>query len=181
MNKLHLWILPMLVMGTMFSCSSSKDLATMEADYKRAKKQEMATQQELEQCLEKNEKYRAELDNMKGATQDVYNLNQELKYTQEQLASVTQQMQAASDDFGVWFRVQIGAYEDRAIDSELETTEGLSLEGDDDLQKIVLGRFRTYEKAKRLQDHLKTMGVADAWIVTYQDGERVPIESVIKN
>jgi hypothetical protein len=178
MNKLRLWILPILAMSMMFSCSSSKDLAQMESDYKRAKKQQLETQSDLDRCMEKNENYLAELSEMKGSVQDVYNLNQELKYTQEQLANMTQQMQAASDDFGVWYRVQIGAYEDRSIDSDLETTEGLSLEGDDDLQKVVLGRFRTYEKAKRLQDHLKTMGVADAWIVTYKDGERVPIESV---
>lgn len=181
MNKLHVWVLAILVMGSMLSCSSSKDLQQAQTDYKRAQKEYLSAQGKLEKCQQKNENYMTELRQMKGVQQDVHNLNQELKYSQEQLASMTRQMQEASDDFGVWFRVQIGAYEDRAIDNELETTEGLSLEGDDDLQKVVLGRFRTYEKAKRLQDHLKTMGVADAWIVTYKDGERVPIESVRQN
>ena len=100
---------------------------------------------------------------------------------QAQLAAVTQQMQASSDKYGTWYRVQIGAFEERRIDNSLETTDKLSLETKDDLQKIALGRFRNYEDDKKLQTHLQNMGIKDAWIVTYKDGVRVPIESVKGN
>ena len=105
-------------------------------------------------------------------------LNRDLTSAETSLQSVTEQLQETSDDYGVWFRVQIGAYEDRRIDKSLETTDQMTLEERDELQKVVLGRFRVYEDAKRLQEQLKGMGLDDAWIVSYKDGRRVPIEEV---
>jgi hypothetical protein len=87
-------------------------------------------------------------------------------------------MQAASDNYGVWFRVQIGAYEERRIDKSLETTDQLTLEQQNALQKVALGRFRNYADAKQLQSQLQAMGVKGAWVVSYRDGVRVPIETV---
>jgi chromosome segregation ATPase len=105
-------------------------------------------------------------------------LQSQLVAMQNQLSTVTQQMQAASDNFGVWYRVQIGAYEQRRIDKDLETTDQLTLEQQNALQKVALGRFRKYEDAKKLQDQLQAMGVKGAWVVSYKDGQRVPIETV---
>lgn len=105
-------------------------------------------------------------------------LQNQLINTQGDLAEMTRQMQETSDDYGVWFRVQIGAYEERHIDNRLETTDQLSLEKKDDLQKIALGRFRDYADAKQLQSQLQAMGLKDAWVVSYKDGVRVPIETV---
>jgi hypothetical protein len=51
----------------------------------------------------------------------------------------------------------------------------------DGLQKIVLGRFRDYQKAKQLQTQIQNLGIKDAWIASYEDGVRVPIEQVIGN
>ena len=93
------------------------------------------------------------------------------------LADVTEQMQESSDDFGVWFRVQIGAYEESKVDENLSNSDKLALEGDD-LQKIALGRFREYDNAKALQTQLQSVGLKDAWIVSYKDGKRVPISEV---
>lgn len=89
-------------------------------------------------------------------------------------------MQASSDDYGIWFRVQIGAYKNRQIDKNLETTDELSLEKPNDIQKVSLGRFRQYEDAKRLKTQLKGMGLKDAWIVSYKDGKRISIEEALK-
>ena len=104
-------------------------------------------------------------------------LNTEMNVMKKALADVTAQMQESSDDYGVWFRVQIGAYEGQKVDQNLQTTDQLGLEGDD-LQKIVLGRFRSYDDAKRLQTQLQSVGLKDAWIVSYKDGARVPISEV---
>lgn len=173
------------LVALMLSCSTSKELESAQIKAKTAMQEAREAERELESWKERLEEVNASTDQMRQDVQELKaennNLTQELQYTQEQLASMTRQMQAASDNYGVWFRVQIGAYEQRNIDQELETTEGMELESQDDIQKVSLGRFREYEKAKRLQEQLKSMGVTDAWIVTYKDGERVPIESVIKN
>jgi seryl-tRNA synthetase len=181
MNKIFLLSLSIAFLA---SCSSSKDLQSTQDSLTRATKERNELEHMLSECEKKNGVIENELGLMKGDYQEQYNnineLTSELQYTQEQLASVTRQMQEASDDYGVWYRVQIGAYEDRSIDSDLDTTDELALEGSD-VQKVSVGRFREYEKAKRLQDHLRSMGVADAWIVTFKDGNRVPIDSVKKN
>lgn len=77
---------------------------------------------------------------------------------------------------GTIFRVQIGAYAKKQVPGELETTPDMELETEDNLQKIVLGQFRTYEDAEKLRKYLRDMGVKDAWIVSYQDGKRVDID-----
>ncbi len=80
---------------------------------------------------------------------------------------------------GVVFRVQIGAYSKRQISGALDTSENLELEESEAVQKVVVGQFREYEPAKELRDQLREMGVKDAWVVSYRDGIRVPIEEVL--
>ena len=106
-------------------------------------------------------------------------LEEEVAMTKYRLDEVTQEMQENSDDYGVWFRVQIGAYKERQIDENLVNSDDLALEASEDSQKVSLGRFRSYEDAKSLKTQLQGMGLKDAWIVTYKDGMRVPIDSVM--
>ena len=81
---------------------------------------------------------------------------------------------------GVIFRVQIGAYSENTLDENLDTTEGLDVESDG-VQKIVVGQFRDYAQAEQLKSYLVGIGVEDAWIVSYIDGNRVSIEEAINN
>lgn len=168
------------------SCSASKEL-TAEVD---------STRSALDQCQAELASAQGELSVTQQKLSDAYAssgnqtdivnqlkaenaaLKNQLSGTQAELAQTTQQMQETSDNYGVWFRVQIGAYEERHIAERLETTEQLSLEKRDDLQKITLGRFRTYSDAKELQSQLQAMGLKDAWVVSYKDGVRVPIDAV---
>ena len=80
---------------------------------------------------------------------------------------------------GVVFRVQIGAYKDKQISESLDTTEDFDLEQGNNMQKIVLGQFRDYNEAVMLRDHLVSLGLSDAWIVSYRNGMRVPIDEVL--
>lgn len=166
-----------------FSCKSSAELA---------QKYETA-QQDLDNCREKAQQYAARVENlskdsesyrekMNEMQQEYGQMRNKLADTQAALESVTRELQATSDDYGTWFRVQIGAFEDPKIDSDLQTNEeGLGVENSNDLQKIVLGRFRDYNKAKQLQTQIQTLGIKDAWIASYEDGVRVPIEQLIGN
>lgn len=163
------------------ACGASKELTAEVA----------ATKSSLDQCqndLATAQRELAQAKSMLGGTGDQLGqlqsenqaLRGQLTDTQAQLASMTQQMQASSDNYGIWYRVQIGAYGERKVDGKLETTDQLSLETKGDVQKTALGRFRNYDDAKKLQTHLQSIGLKDAWIVSYKDGVRVPIEEVRK-
>jgi septal ring factor EnvC (AmiA/AmiB activator) len=176
----YLFPLFALTVITLFSsCGASKEL-TAEAQ---------AAQSSLEACqseLNTTQQELAQAKSMLGGNGEQLNqlqaenraLRDQLNNSQAQLATVTQQMQATSDNYGVWYRVQIGAYEQSKIDKDLETTDQLALEKGGDLQKIALGRFRNYDDAKKLQTQLQNKGLKDAWVVSYKDGVRVPIEEV---
>ncbi|GJM34338.1 MAG: hypothetical protein DHS20C18_33390 [Saprospiraceae bacterium] len=77
---------------------------------------------------------------------------------------------------GLIYRVQIGAYEKTSIPDNLNSDGDLKLEQEDGLQKVVIGQFRDYSKALELQKHIKKIGVKDAWVVPYNDGQRITIE-----
>lgn len=85
------------------------------------------------------------------------------------------------DEMGIMFKVQIGAYGENQLTDELVTTEDLGVENTESVQKIVVGKFREYDQAVQLKDHLKAVGVQDAWIVSYKDGIRVPINEIHNN
>jgi len=164
------------------SCGASKELtaeaAAAKSSLKQCEDQMAALQRELTQAKNMLGGSGDQLTQTQAENQSLRN---QLNNMQSQLATVTQQMQASSDDYGVWFRVQIGAYEQRRIDNNLETTDQLSLETRNELQKIALGRFRVYEDAKQLQTQLQEMGLKDAWVVSYKDGVRIPVEDALRN
>ena len=81
---------------------------------------------------------------------------------------------------GVVFRVQLGAFTQTRVDDELVTNPNLATEESDGVQKIVVGQFRKYANAKALRDRLRQMGASDAWIVSYNDGQRVSIEEALR-
>ena len=102
--------------------------------------------------------------------------------TQERPSPVVTQQQPTmvENESGVLFKVQIGAYEDRRIDDEYSNANNLTIEGDI-IQKVLIGKFRNYDDAERLKTQLRGMGLSDAWVVSFRDGARVPIEEVRNN
>ena len=171
----------------LLGCGASKELtaemATTRSALADCQDQLQATQQQLTharaQAGDSNSQY-SQLQNENATLRsDLAQAQANLSVAESQLAIVTQQMQANSDQYGIWFRVQIGAYAEREIDPNLATTDQLALEKNQELQKTSLGRFRNYQDAKQLQTQLQAMGVRDAWIVSYRDGQRVPIEEAM--
>ena len=83
-------------------------------------------------------------------------------------------------DQGLVFRVQIGAYQNRSL-AEFDTSENFTEEnGPDNMQMYTLGNFRDYWEADKFKKYLRAMGVKDAWIVPYEDGQRRPIKEVLE-
>jgi hypothetical protein len=91
---------------------------------------------------------------------------------------------AASGDWdkGIVFRVQIGAFAKASADAEgfAEGNDNFSSEKTGDMQKVTLGNFRDYWEADKFKKYLRNMGVKDAWIVPFKDGQRVEIKDVLE-
>lgn len=107
-------------------------------------------------------------------------LRSEILSLQEELQRTRMTANQNQYDIGVWFRVQIGAYEKEQLNAGQLNSDKLSVEGGD-LQRIVLGHYRNYDEAQQMRDSLRKLGLKDAWIVSYKDGRRIPIEDALRN
>ncbi len=86
------------------------------------------------------------------------------------------------DSKGVVFKVQIGAFKNKDLSKYLEAGDNFSGETDENgLKRYSLGVFRDYWEADTFKKYLREMGVKDAWIVSFKDGQRVPIKEVLEN
>ena len=96
-------------------------------------------------------------------------------------AAVTTTTQAPADMRGVVFKVQIGAFRNKDLSKYFDNTENFTGEVDPDgTQKVTLGQFRDYWEADTFKKYLREMGVNDAWIVPYKDGQRVAMKDVLE-
>lgn len=81
---------------------------------------------------------------------------------------------------GVVFKVQIGAFTKKDLSKYLDNAKNFNGEEEDGVRKYTIGVFRDYWEADTFKKYLREMGVKDAWIVSYKDGERVPIKDVLE-
>jgi DNA repair exonuclease SbcCD ATPase subunit len=83
---------------------------------------------------------------------------------------------------GIVFKVQIGAFKNKDLSKYLNNSSNFSGEVDENgLIRYTLGVFRDYWEADTFKKYLREMGVSEAWIISYQDGKRVPIKDVLEN
>lgn len=118
--------------------------------------------------------------------QDNIALNNQLANAEariQQLANQPAVVEPRGDNnlmMGTVFRVQIGAYQKSAIPENLDSSDGsMTLEMADGMQKVMVGQFRDYQAAKELMQHMKKIGLRDAWVVAYVDGGRVDLNDVV--
>ena len=92
-----------------------------------------------------------------------------------------QQPPVASDDMsGIVFRVQIGAFSELGMPTDLDGEgDNMDIEEEGGMQKIIIGKFRDIDRAEMVRSYMQRIGIPDAWVVAYQDGTRVPVESVV--
>jgi uncharacterized protein YoxC len=81
---------------------------------------------------------------------------------------------------GILFKVQIGAFRNKDLSKFLDNHPNFSGEEEDGMRKYTLGMFREYYEADEFKAYLIAMGVKDAWIVSYKDGNRVDIKEVLQ-
>jgi hypothetical protein len=82
---------------------------------------------------------------------------------------------------GVVFKVQIGAFKNKDLQKYFDNNPNLGGEvKEGEPQKITLGIFRDYWEADQFKKYMREMGVKDAWIVPFRDGQRVEIKDVLE-
>ena len=82
---------------------------------------------------------------------------------------------------GVVFKVQIGAFKNKDLAKYFENNPNFGGEvKEGEPQKITIGIFRDYWEADTFKKYMRDMGVKDAWIVPYKDGQRVEIKDVLE-
>lgn len=82
---------------------------------------------------------------------------------------------------GIVFKVQIGAFKNKNLSKYLDNNKNFSGEVDDDgTKKYTLGYFTDYWEADTFKKYLREMGVKDAWVVPYKDGQRLNIKDVLE-
>lgn len=82
---------------------------------------------------------------------------------------------------GVVFKVQIGAFKNKDLAKYFDNNPNFGGEATDKgEQKFTIGIFRDYWEADKFKKYMREMGVKDAWIVPYKDGQRVEIKDVLE-
>ena len=117
-------------------------------------------------------------------------LEDQLSQMQGQLtaakAALAQQQESPvvnSMDFskGVVFKVQVGAFKNKDLSKYFDNNPNFGGEAKDgEPQKITIGIFRDYWEADIFKKYMRDMGVKDAWIVPFKDGQRVDIKDVLE-
>lgn len=85
-----------------------------------------------------------------------------------------------NENVGVVFKVQIGAYNAKDLSKYGSKAKNFSQETENGLNKFTVGAFRDYWEADTFKKYLREMGVKDAFIVSYKDGQRVDIKEVLE-
>ncbi len=107
----------------------------------------------------------------------------QLTSTRAELAQLKEKPVVNEMDFsqGVVFKVQIGAFKNKDLQKYFDNNPNLGGEvRDNEPQRITIGIFRDYWEADEFKKYMREMGVKDAWIVPYRDGQRVEIKDVLE-
>jgi hypothetical protein len=103
-----------------------------------------------------------------------------LKPTIDSLVAINNTLSEQSDtQEGVFFEVQIGAFEHFDMNQYMQELARLKKEQVDTMDKYTLGKFRNFKTAQAFNNDIKKMGIADAFIVGKVNGQRVELQEAV--
>lgn len=115
---------------------------------------------------------------------EITKMRSELTSTRAEMAALkASPAPVNSMDFskGVVFKVQIGAFKNKDLSKYFENNPNFGGEATDKgEQRFTIGIFRDYWEADKFKKYMREMGVKDAWIVPFKDGQRVDIKDVLE-
>lgn len=172
-----------------------KEYKKMLKEWKKNKKR--MTPEEFKELVESNEKMKSQLSIMRADLQDAQNqvkvkddeisrLMDKNKSLQGQMAQMKEEKAKApttgigNPDEGIVFKVQIGAFKNKDLSKYADNNPNFSTDEAGGMQKYSIGLFRDYWEADAFKKYMREMGVKDAWIVSYKDGQRVDIKDVLE-
>lgn len=170
-----------------------KELKSMSAeDFQKARDIQTALKASVDELENRAAALKSQLNSkdteVKQLKDQVRALEQQLEQTKaaapQPRTTPAEKSTAATDgyDKGLAFKVQIGAFRDKNLEQYLNTGTSFSGEiNEEGIQLYTLGNFRDYWEADKFKKYLRAMGVRDAWIVPYQEGQRVALKEVLEN
>ena len=175
---------------------SPKEMKKLMKQWKKDKKK-MAPDA-FKELVESNERMKSQVSRMTADLEDARNQvdskNDEIKSLKDQNQQLKSQITQMKNDKpkgvpgfaignpneGIVFKVQIGAFRNKDLSKFLDNNPNFSGEEDGGVRKYSIGIFRDYWEADAFKKYIREMGVKDAWIVAYKDGQRVEIKDVLE-
>lgn len=106
--------------------------------------------------------------------------NEELQMEVDSLRRVNSMLVEVSPYYtGVFFEVQIGAFENFDLEKYKEGLAKLNIDYSGPVDQYTLGKFRDLETATAFQKDIQKMGIKDAFIVAKIDGRRVTVKEAV--
>jgi vacuolar-type H+-ATPase subunit I/STV1 len=120
---------------------------------------------------------------IKQADNDIEKIKAENKNLQQEIQASLNSAKTGvqPNEKGVIFKVQIGSFRNKELAKYLGNDPAFAGDIDPDgTRKYTLSYFNEYWEANRFKQSLREMGVSDAWIVAYKNGQRVDIKEVLE-
>ncbi len=175
---------------------SPKEMKKLMKQWKKDKKQ--MSPDAFKELVESNERMKSQVTRMTADLEDAQNQvnskNEEIKSLKDQnqqlKAQITQMKNekpkgipgfaVGNPNEGIVFKVQIGAFRNKDLSKFIDNNPNFSGEEEGGVKKYSIGIFRDYWEADAFKKYMREMGVKDAWIVAYKDGQRVDIKDVLE-
>jgi vacuolar-type H+-ATPase subunit I/STV1 len=191
--------LAMIFSGTQVFSQLSKQ---EKKEWKKKAKEYAKNLDELKSLVESKQALETEASDLKGQlttlTTQVSDKNAKMADLEDQISKMRTELTASkaelaqlkeappvvnSMDFskGVVFKVQIGAFKNKDLSKYFENNPNFGGEATEKgEQRFTIGVFRDYWEADKFKKYMRDMGVKDAWIVPFKDGQRVEIKDVLE-
>ncbi len=175
---------------------SPKEYKKLLKEWKKKKKS--MGPEEFKELVESNEKMKSQLTIMRADLEDaqnqvqakndeIANLKEKNKSLQAQITQMKNEKPKGVPGFavgnpneGVVFKVQIGAFKNKDLSKYIDNNPNFSGDEEGGVKKYSIGIFRDYWEADAFKKYMREMGVKDAWIVSYKDGQKVDIKDVLE-
>ncbi len=152
-----------------------------ETEKEWAKKLKSLTPMEYKKLVEEKDALSAQVSQTASLKSEVDAKNAEIEQLKKSLQSGGTGNVKSKTVPGVIFKVQVGSFRNKDLSKYFDNNPNFSGEVDKDgIKKYTLGNFADYWEANTFKKALRDMGVKDAWIVPYKNGERVPIKDVLE-
>lgn len=187
-------LLLVIIASVFYNCSSKSFGGLTKEEYKswKQQKKEMspvafkALIEDKERLTQENLEFSENESNLEqklsSKDKEIDNLSRQLanlKRSNNQVSVNTDESTINEWEEGVVFKVQLAAFDDFDLRGLSENGSDLKIIDQDGYIKYVLGQFRDYNMADQFKKKLRKIGVKEAWIVPYKDGQRVALKDVL--